>query len=83
MSIVGQRGVPNGLLIVGRMYRARLDSVVTVVDADHLAGRMAADDGEGGLSSAIPGAAARSQLACADVVLLNKVARFPGIRMLV
>ena len=53
------------------MYRARLDSVVTVVDADHLASRMGTADADS--AAAIPGAAARSQLACADVVLLNKV----------
>lgn len=48
----------------GKMTRARLDSVVTVVDGDALVA--SADAG------ALHGVAVR-QLACADVVLLNKV----------
>ena len=49
----------------GKMTRARLDAVVTVVDADALAG-----EGEGGTGSS--SVALARQLACADVVLLNK-----------
>lgn len=49
----------------GKMTRARLDSVVAVVDGDALA---AGADADGGLHDV-----AKRQLACADVVLLNKV----------
>ncbi|CAI5707845.1 unnamed protein product [Peronospora farinosa] len=49
----------------GKMTRARLDSVVTVVDGDAMA-QDAANDVE-------PCAVAVRQLQCADVVLLNKV----------
>ena len=48
----------------GKMYRIRLDSVVTVVDTDSLVSKL---DGNEKLT-----AAADSQLKCADVVLLNK-----------
>ena len=51
----------------GKMYRIRLDVVVTVVDSDALVkGLLAQDAGDMG------SAAADSQLKCADVVLLNK-----------
>lgn len=49
----------------GKMTRARLHSVVTVVDADALASELAATGGHASQ-------AAVSQLECADVVLLNK-----------
>ncbi|GMF34767.1 unnamed protein product [Phytophthora fragariaefolia] len=49
----------------GRMTRARLDSVVTVVDGDAVA-----QDAANGVP---PCAVAVRQLQCADVVLLNKV----------
>ena len=53
----------------GKMYRIRLDAVVTVVDTDALvAGLESGCEGESKLQSA----AADSQLQCADVVLLNK-----------
>lgn len=53
----------------GKMYRIRLDAVITVVDTDALvAGIESGSDGESKLQSA----AADSQLQCADVVLLNK-----------
>ena len=53
----------------GKMYRIRLDAVITVVDTDVLvAGIESGSDGESKLQSA----AADSQLQCADVVLLNK-----------
>ena len=48
----------------GKMYRIRLDSVVTVVDTDDLVKKL---DNNEKLT-----AAADSQLKCADVVLLNK-----------
>ena len=51
----------------GRMYRIRLDAVITVVDTDALVAQL-----EGGDESVIKSAAADSQLKCADVVLLNK-----------
>ena len=51
----------------GRMYRIRLDAVITVVDTDALVAQL-----EDGNLSAIKSAAADSQLKCADVVLLNK-----------
>ena len=50
----------------GRMYRIRLDAVVTVVDTDALVARVTQGD------TALSAAAADSQLRCADVVLLNK-----------
>ncbi|OQS01728.1 hypothetical protein ACHHYP_00316 [Achlya hypogyna] len=49
----------------GKMTRARLDSVVTVVDADALVA-----DADAGVP---PCAVAQNQLKCADVVLLNKM----------
>ena len=53
----------------GKMYRIRLDAVVTVVDTDALvAGLESGCEDESKLQSA----AADSQLQCADVVLLNK-----------
>ena len=53
----------------GKMYRIRLDAVITVVDTDALvAGMDSGCEGESKLRSA----AADSQLQCADVVLLNK-----------
>ena len=65
----------------GKMTRARLDGVVIVVDADVLANQLGAEGVEGAegaetarrrlASSAGP--ALMRQLACADVVLLNKV----------
>ena len=51
----------------GRMYRIRLDAVITVVDTDALVAQL-----EEGDTSAVKSAAADSQLKCADVVLLNK-----------
>ena len=51
----------------GKMYRIRLDSVVTVVDTDALVSRLEAGD-----SDVLQSAAADSQLQCADIVLLNK-----------
>lgn len=51
----------------GKMYRIRLDVVVTVVDSDALVKGLIAQ-GASGMGSA----AADSQLQCADVVLLNK-----------
>ena len=51
----------------GRMYRIRLDAVITVVDTDALVAQL-----EQGDTSTIKSAAADSQLKCADVVLLNK-----------
>ena len=51
----------------GRMYRIRLDAVITVVDTDALVAQLEEED-----SSIIKSAAADSQLKCADVVLLNK-----------
>ena len=50
----------------GRMYRIRLDAVVTVVDTDALVATVTQGD------TALSATAADSQLKCADVVLLNK-----------
>ena len=53
----------------GKMYRIRLDAVITVVDTDALVSALeTGSEGESKLQSA----AADSQLQCADVVLLNK-----------
>lgn len=52
----------------GRMYRVRLDAVITVVDADVLSAKLES----GGDSVALDSTAADSQLRCADVILLNK-----------
>lgn len=51
----------------GKMYRIRLDVVVTVVDTDLLVSKLKVDCNDPSLS-----AAADSQLKCADIVLLNK-----------
>lgn len=51
----------------GRMYRIRLDAVITVVDTDALVAKLV-----GGDSVYLESAAADSQLKCADVILLNK-----------
>lgn len=51
----------------GKMYRVRLDAVITVVDADALSAKL-----ESGDSVILESTAADSQLRCADVVLLNK-----------
>lgn len=51
----------------GKMYRIRLDAVVTVVDTDVLMTKIEQKD-----DSLLESAAADSQLKCADVVLLNK-----------
>ena len=51
----------------GRMYRIRLDAVITIVDTDALVAKL-----EKGDSLILESAAADSQLKCADVVLLNK-----------
>jgi G3E family GTPase len=53
----------------GKMYRIRLDAVITVVDTDALVDGL--DSGREG-ESKLRSAAADSQLQCADVVLLNK-----------
>ena len=52
----------------GKMYRIRLDSVITIVDADALVAQLEGEEPAGQLRSA----AADSQLRCADIVLLNK-----------
>ncbi len=51
----------------GKMYRIRLDCVVTVVDTDALVSRIEAKE-----PNILQSAAADSQLQCADIVLLNK-----------
>ena len=51
----------------GKMYRIRLDCVVTVVDTDALVSRLEAKE-----EDVLQSAAADSQLQCADIVLLNK-----------
>ena len=51
----------------GRMYRIRLDAVITVVDTDALVSKL-----ERGDTVILESAAADSQLKCADVILLNK-----------
>lgn len=51
----------------GKMYRIRLDAVITVVDTDALVAKLTE-----GASDVLSAAAADSQLKCADVVLLNK-----------
>ena len=51
----------------GKMYRIRLDAIITVVDTDALVAKLTE-----GASDVLSAAAADSQLKCADVVLLNK-----------
>ena len=51
----------------GKCFRARLDSVVTVVDADQLLGSPS------GGSTIMDSQAGLAQLRCADVVLINKM----------
>lgn len=51
----------------GKMYRIRLDAVVTVVDTDALVSKIKNED-----TNALGAVAVDSQLKCADVVLLNK-----------
>ena len=51
----------------GKMYRIRLDVVVTVVDTDVLVSKLKHDPSDPSLTMA-----ADSQLKCADIVLLNK-----------
>lgn len=51
----------------GKMYRIRLDVVVTIVDTDLLVSKLKENSSDPSLS-----AAADSQLKCADIVLLNK-----------
>lgn len=63
----------------GKMTRARLDSVVTVVDADALAATQEGEGFEGEEEGASSVVLAR-QLACADVVLLNKADLVPEER---
>ena len=53
----------------GKCFRARLDSVVTVVDADQLLLSGANDHSNAGMM----GQAGIAQLACADVILVNKI----------
>lgn len=55
----------------GRMYRVRLDVVVTVVDTDALVTKITAPSSQKG--AILDSMAADSQLKCADVVLLNKM----------
>lgn len=66
--VVETSGVSDPLQIIrrldqtwGKCYRARLDSVVTVIDSDRLS------------EESNPSAAAIAQLVCADVVIMNKV----------
>lgn len=66
--LVETSGVTDPLQVIrsldvtfGKMYRARLDSVVTIVDADLF------------LHAEPPTAAGEAQIRCADVVLLNKI----------
>ena len=51
----------------GKMYRIRLDAIITVVDTDALVAKLTE-----GAFDVLSAAAADSQLKCADVVLLNK-----------
>ena len=53
----------------GKMYRVRLDAVVTVVDTDALVSKLGEDSSQ---LSGLGSVAAMSQLKCADIVLLNK-----------
>ena len=62
----------------GKMTRARLDAVVTVVDADALHAELPSlgkeendEEGVRGGAQSVP-VALRRQLACADVILVNK-----------
>ena len=52
----------------GKCFRARLDSVVTVVDADQLLGSLS-----GGSTTLMASQAGLAQLRCADVILVNKM----------
>ena len=55
----------------GKLFRIRLDAVVTVLDADVLVGKISGVD-SGAESTLMDAAATDAQLTCADVVLLNK-----------
>ena len=56
----------------GKMYRVRLDAVVTVVDTDALVSKLGEEvDGSAQLRG-LGSVAALSQLKCADIILLNK-----------
>ena len=72
--VIETSGVTDPLSIIttlerdyGKMYRIRLDMVVTVVDVDVLLSKISGDS-----ESLLNSVAADSQLKCADVVLLNK-----------
>ena len=56
----------------GKMYRVRLDAVVTVVDTDDLVAKLGEDTDGASQLKGLGSVAAVSQLKCADVVLLNK-----------
>lgn len=55
----------------GKMYRVRLDTVVTVVDTDALVTKLEANTNSS-LEEDLGSVAAKRQLKCADVILLNK-----------
>ena len=56
----------------GKMYRARLDAVVTVVDADYFSQWLRSADAEADSAGTITSPVAVHQLEAADVVVLNK-----------
>ena len=56
----------------GKMYRVRLDAVVTVVDTDALVSKLGEDSDGSSQLSGLGSVAAVSQLRCADIILLNK-----------
>lgn len=76
VQVIETSGVTDPVKIIatldqrfGKMTRARLDSVVTVLDADSLAGLEGGGSGQAPMTMT---AALRSQLRYADVILLNK-----------
>ncbi len=94
--VVETSGITDPLSLIGtldqefgRLFRVRLDSVVTVVDADTLYAELTDDTAAVSSAGALPrqyiasrdvdgattfaSSVAESQLRCADVVLLNKV----------
>jgi G3E family GTPase len=78
--VVETSGVTDPLRIIktldakfGKMYRARLDSVVTVIDADQFLNGWVGKDCDPLAPPPLPSAAAHSQVTAADVILLNKV----------
>jgi len=80
--VIETSGVSDPLQIIrtldakfGKCFRARLDSVVTVVDADQMLSTLEVTNDQG--QTPRMSQAAVAQLRCADVVILNKIDLLP------